>query len=348
MTKTLNLALQGGGAHGAFAWGVLDRLLEGDEVTIAAISGTSAGALNGAAVKAGLACAEGAEGRRAARDNLDHVWAQVGRFSDGRLARWMAPSLPVPRGFYRLAEMLSPAALVENLTRVFSPYDSGVFYSNPLARIIRTMPHAGLASPGGPQLFVTATNVRTGRVHIFSGAGVTPDAVMASACLPTLFRAVEIEDPRTGRLEAYWDGGYSGNPALFPLFPNDLPRDIVIVTINPQEREGVPSTPTQIQDRINEISFNSSLLRELRAIAFVKRLADEGRLQDRGMKTPLIHMVSDEALMTSLNSRSKSFPGPGLLARMKAAGRAAAEAFVAGDLVNVGERDSVELRRIYG
>ncbi|WP_134726788.1 patatin-like phospholipase family protein [Paracoccus luteus] len=348
MTRMLNLALQGGGAHGAFAWGVLDRLLEGDEIEIAAISGTSAGALNGAAVKAGLASAPGADGRRAARENLDHVWSQVGHVGDGRMARWMASSLPVPHGWDRLAEMLSPAALLENLTRVFSPYDSGPFYSNPLARIIRRLPHPDLTRAGGPRFFVTATNVRTGRVRIFSGDEVTPEAVMASACLPTMFRAVEIADPLTGRVEAFWDGGYSGNPALFPLFPADLPRDIVIVTINPQEREGVPRTPVQIQDRINEISFNSSLQRELRAIAFVKRLADEGRLESRAMKTPLIHLISDEDLMISLGSRTKIMPGPGLLARMKAAGRAAADRFVAGDLANVGLRDSVDLRGLYG
>lgn len=348
MTCRLNLALQGGGAHGAFSWGVLDRLLDGDEIDIAAISGTSAGALNGAAVTAGLASAPGAAGRAAARANLDHVWDQVGRISDGRMASWMTATLPGLHPRSRLGEMFSPAAMLENLTRVFSPYDSGPFYSNPLGAIIRGMPYPDLTRPGGPQFFVTATNVRTGRVRIFTGDEVTPEAVMASACLPTLFRAVEIFDEETGRVEAFWDGGYTGNPALFPLFPPDLPADIVIVTINPQEREAVPRTPIQIQERINEISFNSSLQRELRAIAFVKRLTDEGRLENRAMKSPLVHLIADEALMLSLNSRSKITPGAGLLARMKAAGRAAAQAFIAGDMANVGIRDSVDLRRLYG
>lgn len=171
---------------------------------------------------------------------------------------------------------------------------------------------------------------------------------MASACLPTLFRAVEIDDPATGRREAYWDGGYSGNPALFPLFAPELPRDIVIVTINPTERDGIPRTPVEIQNRINEISFHSSLQRELRAIQFVKRLGAENRLTGRGMKEPLIHLLSDDALMTSLGAGSKLLPGPGLIGRMKAAGRLAAERFLAGDARNLGLRDSVDLPLLYG
>lgn len=349
MPKSINLALQGGGAHGAFAWGVLDRLLEGDEIDIAGISGTSAGALNGAAVTAGLAARPGKAGRRAARENLDYVWSQVGQFSDNRMVRWMSSMVPIPRGLQRLAELMSPVAWLEGFSRVFSPYDTGPFYSNPLHAIIREMPHKLHAgSEAGPDFFVTATNVRTGRVRIFSGSEVTPEAVMASGCLPTLFRAVEIDDPATGRREAYWDGGYSGNPALFPLFIPTLPPDIVIVTINPMEREAVPKTPVEIQDRINEISFNSSLLRELRAIQFMKRLAAEGRLTGRGMKEPLIHMVSDDTLMTSLGTRTKVMPAPGLLARMKEAGRGAADAFIAGDAANIGQRDSVDLPKLYG
>lgn len=348
MAQQINLALQGGGAHGAFAWGVLDRLLEGDEIEVAGISGTSAGALNGAAVAAGLASATGAAGRQAARANLNHVWAEVARVNDHRLLRWMTCLDQVPSQFRRWAELFSPVAWMESWARIVSPYDSGPFYSNPLGRIIAGMPHPLGRRAEGPALFVTATNVRTGRVRVFSGDEVTPEAVMASACLPTLFRAVEIDDPKTGRREAYWDGGYSGNPALFPLFAPELPRDIVIVTINPTERDAIPRTPVEIQDRINEVSFNSSLQRELRAIQFVKRLGAEGRLTGRGMKEPLIHLLSDDALMTSLGTRTKLLPGPGLIGRMKTAGRLAAEAFLAGDARNIGERDSVDLPRLYG
>lgn len=348
MGRQINLALQGGGAHGAFAWGVLDRLLEGDEIDIAAISGTSAGALNGAAVKAGLAAAPGRPGRQAARENLRHVWTEATRSSDNSVVRWMTSFMPVPPRFQRMTELMSPMAWLEGVARVFSPYDYGPFYHNPLGPIIRRMPHPRLDGEAGPRLFVTATNVRTGRVRIFSGAEVTADAIMASGCLPTLFRAVEITDPATGRREAFWDGGYSGNPAIFPLFAPDLPRDILIVAINPMERDGIPRTPVAIQDRINEISFNSSLLRELRAIQFVKRLSEEGRLTGRNMKEPLLHMIFDDELMTSLGSRSKMLPPPGLVARMFDAGRAAAQGFVDGSLANLGERDTVDLPALYG
>lgn len=348
MTRNVNLALQGGGAHGAFAWGVLDRLLEGDEIAIAAISGTSAGALNGAALRAGLATAPGRPGREAARANLRHVWSEVARYSDNSMVRWMTSFLPVPTRMQRLAEMMSPMAWLEGVTRVFSPYDYGPFYHNPLGPIIRQMPHPRLDTDAGPRLFVTATNVRTGRVRIFSGAEVTADAVMASACLPTLFRAVEITDPATGRREAFWDGGYSGNPAIFPLFGADLPRDVIVIAVNPMERDHLPRSPVEIQDRINEISFNSSLLRELRAIQFVKRLSSEGRLTGRNMKEPLLHMIFDDELMTSLGSRSKVMPAPGLVAQMFDAGRSAAQGFVDAHLDHIGARDTVDLPPLYG
>ncbi|WP_185958587.1 patatin-like phospholipase family protein [Paracoccus laeviglucosivorans] len=347
MARRINLALQGGGAHGAFAWGVLERLLEDDGIEISGISGTSAGALNGAALAAGLASGPGRRGRDAARENLDYIWSQVSQLSDNRMVRWMHSMFPVPRGLQRLTEMISPIAWMESLTRVFSPYDYGPFYSNPLAAILREMPHPRLDTGRGPQLFVTATNVRTGRIRVFGGAEVTPDAIMASACLPTLFRAVEIDDPKTGRREAYWDGGYSGNPALFPLFHPDLPRDVVIVNINPMLRDVVPRTPGEIQDRINEISFNTSLLRELRAINFVKRLHGEDRLTGRPMKNVLVHMIMDDCLMTSLSAGSKLVPEPGLLGTMHEAGYRAADRFLAGDAENLGQRDSVDLPALF-
>lgn len=345
--KTINLALQGGGAHGAFAWGVLDRLLDEDWLRIAAISGTSAGALNGAALKAGLALHSGPAGRRAARENLDHIWAEVGQISDNRLVRWLHSLMPMPRGLHRLTEIFSPYAWFENMSRLFSPYDYGPFYSNALGPVLREMPHPDFSNCRGPELFVAATNVRSGRIRVFTGEAISPDAVMASACLPTLFRAVEIEDPETGRLEAFWDGGYAGNPALFPLYGAHLPRDIVIVNINPLMRDGVPKSPAEIADRINEISFNSSLMSELRAINFVKKLHREERLHNRGMKDPLIHMILDDTLMNDLTARSKLLPAPGMLARMKAAGQAAADSFLDqhADALNV--QDTVDLSELF-
>ncbi|MBD9529459.1 MULTISPECIES: patatin-like phospholipase family protein [Paracoccus] len=345
--KRINLALQGGGAHGAFAWGVIERLLQEERIEIAGISGTSAGALNGAALAAGLACGPGKIGRDAARENLDYIWSQIAQVSDNRVVRWMHSLFPVPRALQRLTEMISPFAWLEGFTRIFSPYDCGPFYSNPLAAILREMPHPDLTRGRGPRLFVSATNVRTGRIRVFGGAEVTVDAILASACLPTLFRAVEIPDPATGRREAYWDGGFSGNPALFPLFAPDLPRDVVIVTINPMLRDMVPHSPMEIQDRINEISFNASLLRELRAINFVKRLHDEDRLTGRPMKNVLIHMVMDDFMMGSLSATTKVVPKPGMVAELREAGRAAAERFLQYHGQNLGQRDSVNLPALF-
>lgn len=345
--KYINLALQGGGAHGAFAWGVLDRLLDESWLHISAISGTSAGALNGAGLKAGLSRYTGLRGRQAARDNLDFLWNEVSQKSDNRVIRWMHSLLPMPRGWERLTEMFSPAAWLDGLTRLFSPYDYGPFYVNPLAAVLHNLPHPDFSNKNGPELFIGATNVRTGRLRVFTGAAATADAVMASACLPTLFRAVEIHDPDTGRKEAYWDGGFTANPALFPLFSARFPRDIVIVNINPLMRDGIPKTPTDIADRVNEVSFNSSLLAELRAINFVKRLHGEGRLSDRAMKDPLIHMILDDVLMNDLNARSKMLPTPGLLMRMKEAGQVAAEKFLTDHADALSVQDSVDLRSMF-
>ncbi|MDB6178005.1 patatin-like phospholipase family protein [Paracoccus sp. Z330] len=341
--KQINLALQGGGAHGAFAWGVLDRLLDESWLRFSAISGTSAGALNGAAIKAGMARHNGVQGRRAAQRNLDCLWGEVGQLSDNRMVRWMHSLVPMPRSMHRLTEMFSPAAWLDGLSRIFSPYDYGPFYSNPLGAVLRELPYPGFDGDSGPELFVAATNVRSGRIRVFTGRRVTVDAVLASACLPTLFRAVEIPDPATGRVEAFWDGGFTGNPALFPLYARHLPRDIVIVNINPLMRDGIPKTPVEISDRVNEVSFNSSLMSELRAINFVKRLHGENRLQDKAMKDPLIHMILDDLLMNDLNARSKMMPAPGLLERMKRAGQAAADRFLEDHADALNRHDTVDL-----
>ncbi|RCW88711.1 patatin-like phospholipase family protein [Paracoccus lutimaris] len=345
--QRINLALQGGGAHGAFAWGVLDRLLDEPEIEISGISGTSAGALNGAALAAGLACGPGARGRQAARENLAYIWSEVGEVSDNSVVRWLHSMFPIPRAWQRLTEIFSPVAWLETLTRVISPYDSGPFYSNPLSAILREMPHPQLGRSEGPAFFVSATNVRTGLIRVFGGAEVTVDTILASACLPELFRAVEIDDPKTGRREAYWDGGYSGNPALFPLYRPDLPRDIVIVNINPMLRDAIPKTPSAIQDRVNEISFNSSLLAELRAINFVKRLHAEDRLTGRPMKNVLLHAIMDEELMNSLSASTKLIPKPGLLESMRAAGKAAADHFLETGAKDIGLRDSYDISQLF-
>ncbi len=337
--RRINLALQGGGAHGAFTWGVLDRLLEDETIEIAGISGTSAGALNGAALKAGLVMG----GRQAARDNLDWLWAQVGAVGDMRLAGWFRAFLPVAGMWSGLADRLAPFSPGETLTRLFSPYDYGPLYSNPLRRVAERFRYDLVCAEEGPAFFIAATNVRTGKIRVFSGADISTDAILASACLPTIFRAVEIDDPATGRREAYWDGGYTGNPALFPLFDPALPKDIVVVSINPMRREELPRSSQDILDRINEISFNSSLLRELRAIRFVKGLIAAGKVDADAMKDVYLHLVADEDLMNRLNARTKLVPTPGLLWELKSAGREAAAGFLERDGDRIGREGSVDL-----
>lgn len=343
MVKRINLALQGGGSHGAFSWGVLDRLLEHDDLEIAAISGTSAGALNGAALKAGLAVGPGgAEGRAAARENLAYLWSHVSQVSNSPVVRWMYSMMPGPGGLQRWGEVFSPMAWFEGVNRLISPYDFGPFYTNPLASIIREMPHPVLNSPEGPEFFVSATNVKTGRIRVFCNEEISPEAIMASACLPTVFKAVQITDPANGREEVFWDGGYSGNPALFPLYKDSLPRDIVIVNINPMYKNDIPRSPGDIQERINEISFNAAMLGELRAISFVKRLYDEDRLEGRPMKNVLLHMIGNDELMGALGASTKILPSPGLVDRLFTAGREAAAHFMANDAPLIGKRDSYD------
>ncbi len=340
--KRINLALQGGGAHGAFTWGVLDRLLDEEDVEIVGISGTSAGALNGAALKSGMV----AGGREGARSCLDGLWAQIGARETLGLAGWMSE---VSGGAMARAIAHSPAALMaETWARMVSPYSYGPFYRNPLRPIVEQFDFGKVCAQEGPALFVCATCVRTGKIRVFEGADLSTDAILASACLPTLFQAVEIDDPDTGRREAYWDGGYTGNPALFPLFDAALPEDLVIVNINPLERDTLPVTAAQIQNRINEISFNSSLLRELRAIAFVQRLLREGRMKRGEMKSVLVHMIADDALMNELSVATKLMPNPIVLARLKAAGRDAASRFLEAHKGDLGQRGTVDLQDAYG
>jgi len=344
MTKRINLALQGGGAHGAFTWGVLDRLLQEKDIEIAAISGTSAGALNGAAVKAGLAQG-GAQGARAL---LDRIWHQVGAVHDLRLTGWIAQALPPVGMVNAWLDSLMPVSPMDIAALVTSPYQYGLLYRNPLEPVVRTLNYDQVCAQEGPELHIAATNVRTGKIRVFSGAEVSGDVIMASACLPTLFQAVEVMDPATGKREAFWDGGYTGNPALFPLFDAHLPDDIVIVNLNPLQRDAVPQTPQEIQNRINEISFNTSVLRELRAVQFVKRLIAEGRIERGAMKDVLVHMVSDDALMNTLSVTSKVTPTPYLLHSLKEAGRKACEGFLSASKADLNLRGTVNLEEMFG
>jgi NTE family protein len=342
-TKKINLALQGGGAHGAFTWGVLDTILQDDEIEIAGISGTSAGALNAAALKAGMI----AGGREGARENLRWFWEQVGAVTDDRWTDWISNMTPNAAAMAKALEV-SPMYQAFDLTsKLISPYVYGPAMKNPLEKIVRDFRFDDICSPDGPEINICATNVRTGKIRVFTGDEVTPHALMASACLPSLFQAVEFADPKTGKMEAYWDGGYTGNPALFPLFEPHLPNDIVVININPLCRHELPTTPQAIQNRINEISFNSSLLRELRAIDFVKRLLADHKVPQGSMKDVLVHMIADDALMNELNVATKTIPTPVILARLFEAGQVAAGAFLATHKGDLNKRSTLNLEEMF-
>jgi NTE family protein len=343
MSIRINLALQGGGAHGAFTWGVLDRLLQEQDIEIAAISGTSAGALNAAAFKAGMVQG-GAAGARAA---LDTLWHKIGAVHDLRLTGWIAQALPPVGMLNTWAERLMPVSAADAAALVASPYALGPLYRNPLQSIVEGLAYDMVCAGDGPELHIAATNVRSGKIKVFSGDRIAPEVILASACLPTLFQAVEITDPDTGETDAYWDGGYTGNPALFPLFAPDLPDDILVVSLNPLYREDLPTTPQEIQNRVNEISFNSSLLRELRAIRFVRRLIGEDRVERGAMKDVLVHMIADDALMNSLSVTSKLTPTPYLLHSLKQAGRAACNSFLTHHKTDLNSRSSLDLDAMF-
>lgn len=340
-TKRINLALQGGGAHGAFTWGVLNTLLQDERIEISAMSGTSAGALNGAALKSGLL----ENDRQGALDKLEWLWGEIGAADYSTLSDWMVGLTPA---IVSRAMEFSPAFMaMDAMSRIASPYVYGPMYRHPLKSIVKQFSFDRVCALDGPDLAICATNVRTGKIKVFQGAEISTDAILASGCLPTVFQAVEIEDPNTGVSEAYWDGGYMGNPALFPLFEAHLPDDVVIVNINPLYRNDIPKTAQDIQNRINEISFNGSLFRELRSIQFVKTLLHEGKISNNSMKDVLVHMIADDALMAQLSVATKMIPQPYVLNELREAGERAAGHFLADHFDDLGKTSSVDLKAMF-
>ena len=338
--KPVNLALQGGGAHGAFAWGVLDKLLEDDRLAMDAISATSAGAMNAVVMAIGMA--EG--GREGARAKLAEFWREVSQI--GHL--WGAvPASP----FQPPTELLPPwpttAAFAffwfDAMTRVWSPYQLNPLDINPLKDVLlRVVDFDRLRlSPHATRLFLSATNVRTSKIRVFENAEITADVVMASACLPYIFKAVEIDG------EAYWDGGFMGNPAIFPLIYRGASADVIIVHINPIVRDKLPTTAPEIFDRMNEISFNSSLMREMRAIAFVTRLLKDEAIDDGRYKRMLVHSIRDDIEMGRHGAETKINPEWSFLVRLRDAGRQAAERWLEASFERVGKETSVDLTADY-
>lgn len=337
--KQINLALQGGGAHGAVTWGVIDRLLEDDRIDIEGISGTSAGAVNAAALAYGLHLG-GREGGRAKLDELWQTMSDVGAF----YSPVKRTPLDMALSDYSLDNSLS-YQMFDVFTRTFSPYQFNPFGINPLRDVLsRCIDFEDLRTCKETQLYLSATNVRTGKIHVFRLKDVSVDVVLASSCLPFLFQAVEIG------AEAYWDGGYMGNPALFPFFYETQSRDILIVHVNPLEREEVPTSAPDIMNRLNEISFNSSLLSELRAISFVQKLLDEGWLKDElrdHLRKIYVHSIRSDEVLAELSIASKFNVEWAFLTELKDRGRKIADAWLAENFKNIGQRSSVDLRAMF-
>ena len=325
----IDLALQGGGAHGAFTWGVLDRLLEENWLRIDGISGTSAGAMNALVLASGYA----KDGARGAREALDGFWRRV---SDAaRLSPFQRTPLDVLMGRWTLDA--SPLFVTLDLAaRLFSPYNLNPLGTNPLKEILSESIEFERIADVPIRLFVTATNVQTGRGRVFRNAEITPDVLLASACLPTLFQAVEIGG------EPYWDGGYSGNPTITPLVRECSSRDTILVQINPVERPGTPRWAREILDRLNEISFNATLLKELRMIAVLRQLADPGNTEGAQWARMRIHRIASP-MMTGLGYSSKLNAEWAFLTMLRDEGRRAAEEFLTVHGSEVGQRSTFDL-----
>jgi NTE family protein len=325
----VDLALQGGGSHGAFTWGVLDRLIEEPWLRIEAISGTSAGAMNAALMADGWTQG-GAEGARAALETYWRRVSQAAAFSPLQRS-------PLDRLMGRWTLDTSPAYLAMDLmTRVLSPYDLNPFGLNPLRTILGEIIDFDRLARTPILLFITATNVRTGRGRIFRNAEITADVLLASACLPTMFQAIEIDG------EPYWDGGYAGNPTLTPLVRESNAHDTILVQINPRERPEPPRTANEILNRLNEISFNSPLMKELRMIALLRQVADPGHGEGArwaGMRTHSIwtDKLADFGASSKLNAEW-SFVG-----MLKEEGRRCADAFLATHGEDLGQRSTADL-----
>jgi len=335
--KHINLALQGGGAHGAYSWGVLERILEEERLTIEGICGTSAGAMNGAVMVAGFA--QG--GREGAKAALEEFWTEVSRYAPMAFVHRTA----VDKAMGNWNTDTSPGVMaIEAMFSVVSPYQTNPLNFHPLRPILeKIVDFKALQTCRAMKLFVSATNVRTGRNHIFDHDKLTLDALIASACLPTMFQAVELDgDP-------YWDGGYTGNPALYPLVYGCASKDIAIIQINPIERSGTPKTSAEIMNRLNEVTFNASLLAELRAIAFVQRLIEEDNLKGHAvnrLKRVHVHMIGSEEDMRSLGTSSKYNIDLEFLLFLRDLGRNATDRWLKEHWDTIGVDSSIDIRKL--
>lgn len=330
-TKPINVALQGGGSHGAFSWGVLDRLLEDGRLDIKAVSGTSAGAMNAVALADGWVRG----GRDGARQKLADFWravARKGRFSPVQRSPW-----DMMWGNWSIEN--TPGFIwFDTMSRVFSPYLANPMNLNPLRDVVaEEIDFDNVRACRAIDLFISATNVETGQLRVFSDGEIELDTVMASACLPQIFQAVEIKGV------PYWDGGYGGNPAIYPFFKANDTEDVLLVQINPVVREQAPRTANEIQNRIDEITFNAGLLREFRAIAFVKELIAAGRLPHGEFRDIRMHRIDADEAFKDLSASSKINAEWAFLEYLRDLGRTAASDWLEDNFDSVGRSATVDL-----
>jgi NTE family protein len=325
----VDLGLQGGGAHGAFTWGVLDRLLEERWLMFDGVSGTSAGAMNAVVMAAALA--DGGPPR--AREALERFWKRV---SDAALLSPLKRGpLEILTGRWTLD--YSPVfAALDIAARVVSPYAMNPLGWNPLRRILADSVDFSQLKTAPIKVFVTTTNVRTGRGRVFRNADITPDVLLASACLPTMFQAVKIDG------EAYWDGGYAGNPTMAPLIRECTSSDTILVQINPIERPGTPRTAREIHNRLNEVAFNAVLIKELRAMALLRKVADAGTGEGAAWAKMRIHRIASD-VMVDLGYSSKLITEWKFFRMLRDEGRKAAEAFITAHGGDLGHRSTLDL-----
>ena len=334
--KRINLALQGGGAHGAFAWGVMDKFLEDGRIDIEGLSATSAGSMNAVVYAYGVL-----KGKEGAREALHNYWQAI---SDAGQKYSMVKRTPWEQMFggWNMERSVASEGF-KLLTSTFSPYQLNPMNFNPLREVLEAhVNFEELDSSPITKLFLSATNVRTGKVRVFKTHEITADVVLASACLPFLFQAVEIEG------EHYWDGGYMGNPTLYPLFYHTESRDVVILHINPIERAGPPTQSSEIANRVNEITFNSSLIKELRSVYFVQQLLDLGKIKDeyRGdFKYVLIHSIRADNALADLSVSSKLACEWDFLTMLRDRGRDCASEWLGQHFDDLGVRSTVDLKR---
>lgn len=333
--KTINLALQGGGSHGAYTWGALDRLLEEDKLVIEGISGASAGAMNAIALASGFT----KNGRDGARAELSRMWEHISRenlFSPVRRT-------PFDMLIKNWSLKYSPSYMTLDLiSRLSSPYQANPLGVNPLRiMLLQMMDFAAVRACEEIKLFISATSVRTGKSRVFRRPEINADVLAASSCLPTLYQAVEIDG------EAYWDGGYMGNPVIWPLIYECQSHDVALIQINPLTRDEIPMTAPDINNRVNEIAFNASLVSEMRAIDFVARLVDEGALDPKTYRKMHMHRIHSEAKMDKLDASSKMNAEWGFIDYLRKTGYNAADNWLRAHWAKIGHESSVDIRHSY-